>query len=98
MEITGEAGAGLVKVVMTGRHDVRSISIDDKLFNRTAEGDSGAKQARAMIQDLVAAAVNDANRKIEDETRNRMMAMAQGMDLPEDVLKQMQDQSGQGDN
>lgn len=72
MEITGEAGGGLVKVVMTGRHDVKRISLDDSLMDDDKE----------MIEDLVAAAVNDAVRKVEEESQARMSSLAGGMSLP----------------
>ena len=72
MEVTGESGAGLVKVTMTGKHDVTKVSIDDSLL-----GDD-----REMLEDLVAAAVNDANRRVEKETQDRMSEVTAGMDLP----------------
>ena len=86
MEITGQSGGGLVKVVMTGRHDVKSVTIDEKIFNRTADADETASSnARKMVEDLVAAAVNDATRRIEDETRERMQGLASGLDLPPEL-------------
>jgi len=72
MEVTGQAGGGLVSVVMTGRHDVRRVSIDQSLMEEDKE----------MIEDLLAAAVNDAVRQIEKETQERMSSMTQGMGLP----------------
>jgi len=71
-EVTGEAGAGLVSVVMTGRHDVKRVHIDDSLM--TEEKD--------MLEDLLAAAVNDAVRKIENQSRSQMEKMTSGMGLP----------------
>jgi DNA-binding YbaB/EbfC family protein len=71
-ETTGEAGGGLVKVVMTGRHDVKSVSLDDSLMEEDKE----------IIEDLLAAAVNDAVRKIEAESQEKMSAMTAGMGLP----------------
>ena len=71
-EITGEAGGGLARVVMSGRHEVRRISID-----RAAIGDD-----HEMMEDLVAAAVNDAVNKVAALTRERMGGLAQGMNLP----------------
>lgn len=73
MEVEGQAGGGMVKVTMTGRHEVRRIEIDDSLM-----GDD-----RDMLEDLVAAAVNDAVHKVESETRERFSGMAGGMQLPE---------------
>lgn len=72
MEVIGEAGGGLVKVVMTGRHDVKRINLDDSLMEDDKE----------MIEDLVAAAVNDAVRKVEVESQSRMSEISGGMSLP----------------
>ncbi len=71
-EVTGQAGAGLVSVVMTGRHDVKSVSIDDSLMSEDKE----------MLEDLLAAAVNDAVRKIETRNRDEMEKMTAGMGMP----------------
>ena len=73
VEVTGEAGGGMVSVTMTGRHEARRVSIDPALFE---EGD------REMIEDLVAAAVNDAARKVEQATQEKMAGVAGGMNLP----------------
>jgi len=72
MEITGEAGGGLVKVTMTGRHEARRVSIDASLV-----GDD-----REMLEDLVAAAINDAAHKIDSATQERMSGMTAGLNLP----------------
>ena len=72
MEVTGESGAGLVKVTMTGRHDVKSVTIDPTLM-----GDD-----KDMLEDLIAAAVNDAKRRVESMTQEKMSGLAAGMDLP----------------
>lgn len=71
-EVTGEAGAGLVKVTMTGRHDVKRIEIDPQLM-----GDD-----REMLEDLLAAAMNDANRRVEAMTEEKMSGLTAGMGLP----------------
>jgi len=71
-EVRGEAGAGLVAVVMSGRHDVKSVSIDDSLMSEDKE----------MLEDLLAAAVNDAVRKIEAQNREQMQKMTAGMGIP----------------
>lgn len=71
-EVTGEAGAGLVKVTMTGRHDVKSIYIDDSLM----------KEGKEIIEDLIAAAVNDAVRRVENNQKDRMSELTAGMPLP----------------
>ncbi len=72
MEIEGQAGAGMVKVVMTGRHDVKRITIDPSLMGDDKE----------MLEDLVAAAVNDAVRKVESTTQEKMSGLGAGLSLP----------------
>jgi len=72
MEITGQAGGGMVSVVMTGRHDLKRVSIDDSLMQDDKE----------MLEDLIAAAVNDAVRKIGSETKEKMAGMTSGISLP----------------
>lgn len=72
MEVTGQAGGGLVSVVMNGRHEVRRVNIDESLF-----GDD-----RDMIEDLIAAAFNDAAHKLEETSRERMAGMTAGLQLP----------------
>lgn len=71
-ELTGEAGAGLVKVVMTGRHDVKRVSIDDSLLGEDKE----------VLEDLIAAAVNDAVRKVEAASQDAMGSATSGLGLP----------------
>ncbi len=72
MEVTGQAGGGLVSVVMTGRHDVKRVSIDASLMQDDKE----------MLEDLVAAAINDAVRLIEKTSQERMAATTSGFNLP----------------
>jgi len=72
MEVEGQAGAGMVKVTMTGRHDVKRVSIDPSLM-----GDD-----KDMLEDLVAAAVNDAVRRVETVTQEKMGGMTSGFGLP----------------
>lgn len=72
MEVTGQAGGGMVSVVMTGRHDVRKVHIEAELLSDDKE----------MLEDLVAAAVNDAVHKVEQETQERMSGLTSGLDLP----------------
>jgi len=74
LEVRGEAGAGLISVVMNGRHDVKHVSIDDSLM----------KEDKEMLEDLLAAAVNDAVRKVETQNRERMAKMTSSMGLPAD--------------
>lgn len=72
MEVTGEAGAGLVKVVMNGRHDVRRVSIDPSLM----------QEERTMLEDLLGAAVNDAVRRVEQLSKEKLAGLTAGMALP----------------
>ena len=73
LEVVGEAGAGLVKVTMMGNHNVRRVSIDPSLFE---DDDS------EMIEDLVAAAINDAVRRVEQTSKDKMAEVTGGMNLP----------------
>ncbi|HYQ92804.1 MAG TPA: YbaB/EbfC family nucleoid-associated protein [Candidatus Competibacteraceae bacterium] len=72
LEITGESGGGLVKITLTGRHEARRVSIDDSLLTDDKD----------MLEDLVAAAINDAVRKVEQATQEKIAGMAGGMGLP----------------
>ncbi len=72
MEVTGESGAGLVKITMTGKHDVKNVIIDPTLLGEDKD----------MLEDLIAAAVNDANRRVENMTREKMSGLTAGMNLP----------------
>ena len=72
MEVEGQAGGGMVKVVMNGRHEIRRVSLDDSLMEDDKE----------MIEDLLAAAVNDAVRRVEQETQEKMSGVTAGMNLP----------------
>jgi DNA-binding YbaB/EbfC family protein len=71
-EVNGESGGGLVKVTMTGRHDVRRVTIDPSLMSEDKE----------ILEDLLAAAVNDAVRKIEVTSKDQMGGMMSGMGMP----------------
>ena len=71
-EVTGEAGAGLVSVVMTGRHDVKRVSIDPSVLQEDKE----------VLEDLLAAAVNDAVRKVEAHNKDAMSGLTAGLNLP----------------
>jgi len=75
--VTGESGGGLVKVEMLGRHDVKAVSLDDSVIDLSE---------KEMLQDLIAAAVNDAVRKVEKETKSRMSSMAGELNLPQDLI------------
>src|SRR5260370_37762942 len=72
LEVEGAAGAGLVKVVMTGRHDVKRVHIDATLL----------AEDKDVLEDLVAAAVNDAVRKGEAASQSKMAGMTAGLPLP----------------
>jgi DNA-binding YbaB/EbfC family protein len=72
VEVEGQAGAGLVKVVMTCRHDVKRVTIDPSLL----------QDEREMLEDLVAAAVNDAVRRVETTVQERMAGVTAGLPLP----------------
>ena len=69
LEVTGEAGGGMVRVVMNGRHEVRGVNIDDSLV-----GDD-----KDMLEDLIAAACNDAVRRVADATSERLAGLAGGL-------------------
>ena len=72
MEVIGESGAGLVKITMTGGHNVRRVEIDDSLLADDKE----------MLEDLVAAALNDAVRRVEENNKEQMAKVTGGMQLP----------------
>ena len=72
LEVTGQPGAGMVKVVMTGRHDVKRLTISDELMSEEKE----------ILEDLIAAAVNDAVRKVEQESKDKMASVTAGIPLP----------------
>ena len=72
MEVTGESGAGMVKVTMTGSHNIRRVEIDDSLMDDDKE----------MLEDLIAASFNDAVRRVEEQNKEKMGALTGGMQLP----------------
>ena len=72
IEVEGQAGAGLVKVVMTCKHDVKRVSIDPTLLTDDKD----------MLEDLVAAAVNDAVRRVESTVQEKMAGVTAGLPLP----------------
>ena len=71
-EVQGQAAAGLVNVLMTGRYDVKRVSIDDSVYSEDKE----------VLEDLLAAAVNDAVRKVEAQNKEAMSGFASGLNLP----------------
>jgi DNA-binding YbaB/EbfC family protein len=72
IEVTGQSGGGMVSVLMSGRHEVRRVNIDRKLFADDPE----------MAEDLVAAAINDAVNKVADASQRQMSEVTGGMNLP----------------
>jgi DNA-binding YbaB/EbfC family protein len=72
MEVTGESGAGMVKITITGNHEVRRVEIDDSIFGDDKE----------ICEDLLAAAYNDAHRRIEEQSKEKLSAVTGGMQLP----------------
>jgi DNA-binding YbaB/EbfC family protein len=72
IEVVGEAGAGLVKVTMTGRNDVRRVTIDPSLMS----------EDREMLEDLLAAAVNDAVRRADEAKTQKMGGLTAGFNMP----------------
>jgi len=75
LEVTGESGGGMIKVTMTGRHEVKRVQIDPAV----------AAEDREMLEDLIAAAINDAVHRIESATQEKMSAVMGGMSLPPGV-------------
>lgn len=71
--VTGEAGGGLVNVVMNGRHDVKSVKIHPSLQEEELD----------MLQDLIAAAINDAVKKIEKESKDKISKLTAGLNIPD---------------
>ncbi len=74
MECTGEAGAGLVKVTINGKHEVKNVDIDQSLLEEDKE----------IIEDLIAAAMNAAVKKVAENNKNQLSGMTAGLNLPED--------------
>ncbi len=74
IEVVGEAGGGLVKLTMTCRHDVRRVQIDPSLMSDPDD--------REMLEDLIAAAMNDAVRRVEKATEEKMGGLASGFNIP----------------
>jgi DNA-binding YbaB/EbfC family protein len=72
LEVTGEAGGGMAKVIMTGKHEVRRVQLDPSLV----------ADDKDMLEDLIAAAINDAVQKVERASQAKMSAVMGGMNLP----------------
>jgi len=73
LEVEGQAGGGMVTIRSTCKHEVRKVSIEDSLL-----GDD-----KDMLEDLIAAAINDVNRKIDETVQERMSGLTGGLPLPE---------------
>ena len=73
MRVSGESGAGLVTVMMNGRHDVKKVTIDPSLLT----------EAITVLEDLLAAAVNDAVRKVEEKNKSSLAGMASQVPMPD---------------
>ncbi|MDR0378473.1 MAG: YbaB/EbfC family nucleoid-associated protein [Candidatus Accumulibacter sp.] len=71
IEVEGQSGAGMVRITMTCGHDVRRVAIDDSVMDD-----------REMLEDLVAAAINDAMRRVEETSREQMAGFTAGLNLP----------------
>jgi hypothetical protein len=77
LQVQGEAGAGMIKVTMTGRHDVKKVEIDPSVLS-----DGLSLQDKQLLEDLLAAAVNDAVRKVESASKEKMGILGQGLNMP----------------
>ena len=73
IEVTGESGAGLVRVTMSGKFEVKNVSLDSTLRD----------EEKLLVEDLIAAAVNDAVRRVNDNNKNQLAGMTSGFNLPE---------------
>lgn len=76
MEISGQAGGGMVKIILNGQHYAKKVHLDQNLL----------KEEKTIIEDLIAAAINDATDKIERNLRDKMGGLA-GLKLPDDLGK-----------
>jgi DNA-binding YbaB/EbfC family protein len=76
--VDGEAGGGMIKVKMNGRHDVTEVKINPSLMDEDVE----------MLEDLVAAAINDAVRKVEKISKEKINQLTAGLNIPTDFLKE----------
>jgi DNA-binding YbaB/EbfC family protein len=72
MEVVGESGGGMVKVTMTGKHEVKRVQVEPQVVS----------EDREMLEDLIAAAINDAVHKVETQTQQRMSNVMSGVALP----------------
>jgi hypothetical protein len=75
--VTGESGGGMVKVEMNGRHDITKVKVNPSLMEEEVE----------MLEDLFAAAVNDAVRKVEKASKEKISQLTAGLNIPTDFMK-----------
>jgi len=75
--VTGESGGGMVKVEMNGRHDITKVKVNPSLMEEDVE----------MLEDLFAAAVNDAVRKVEKASKEKISQLTAGLNIPTDFMK-----------
>jgi len=73
IEVEGQAGGNLVKIILTGKHEVRKVQIDKSLMD----------DDKNMLEDLIAAAMNDASNKVEQMTKDQYSNLTSGLNLPE---------------
>ncbi len=78
LSVTGKAGGGMVEVHMNGRHDVSKVKINRTLLNEEIE----------MLEDLIAAAINDAVRHVEKESKKKINELTAGLNIPTDFMKE----------
>ena len=81
LKIMGESGAGLVRVVINGRHDCVQVIISDDAMD----------EKKDVLEDLIAAAINDANTKVEDASKKKMMSLTQELGIPADQIPKDED-------
>ena len=72
LTVTGESGAGLVRITMTCKHEIKALQIDDSLLSDDKE----------MLEDLIIAAFNDAQRRVESTVQEKFSGMTSGLNLP----------------
>ena len=72
LEVEGQSGGGLGKIVMTGKHEVRKVHIEESLLNEDKD----------MLEDLIAAALNDASNKVDKSTKDQFSSLTDGLNLP----------------
>lgn len=72
-EVEGQAGGGMIRIIGTCKHEIRRVKIEPELFNDDKD----------LLEDLIAAAVNDLNRKIDETVQERMSSVTGGLALPE---------------